>query len=309
MSNPLKDRPEHSAAHFGDARDHWWNDDFLAFLARRWGLDQMQAPAVLDVGCGVGHWSRFLARALSPGAWFVGIDREPAWARESTTRARKAGLATRARYCVGAAESLPFSDGVFDVVTCQTVLIHVRHPAAVLAEMVRVTRPGGLVLAAEPTNAGGLLIDAIALGQPSEAAAALVNLLLTCSRGKKALGKGDDLIGESLPGLFTRAGLRDIEIRQNDRPASLLPPYASPAQRAAVDEDVEAADDGRPLWDEATTRQYWLAGGGEPSRFAALWDSALTQQRAIAAGIRAGTFTRAGASFFYLVCGRQLSRD
>jgi SAM-dependent methyltransferase len=305
MGNLLKNRPEHSAQHFGDARDHWWNGDSLGLLGRRWGLDHADVRAILDVGCGVGHWSRLLAGLVPPHARFVGIDREPGWAREATARATAAGLAPRSAFCVGAAESLPFPDGVFDLVTCQTLLIHVRDPAVVLAEMVRVTRPGGLVVAAEPTNAASPLIDAVALGQTPGDAAALVSLLLTCQRGKRALGRGDDLIGESLPGLFARASLRDIEVRQNDRPASLVPPYASPAERATVDEELDADAGARPVWDEATTRSYWLAGGGEEARFASLWEIALAQRRAVAAGLRAETFTRAGGTLFYVVCGRR----
>jgi SAM-dependent methyltransferase len=305
MANPLKGRSEHSAVHFGEARDHWWNADSLALLARRWGLDGASVGKVLDVGCGVGHWARLLAGVVPAHARFVGIDREPGWAREAAVRATAAGMAPRAALCVGAAESLPFPDGVFDLVTCQTLLIHVRDPAQVLAEMVRVTRPGGLVVAAEPTNAAGPLIDAVALGQSPDEAAALVSLLLTCERGKKELGKGDDLIGESLPGLFARASLRDIEVRQNDRPASLVPPYRSVAERATVDEELDADADDRAIFDEATTRRYWLAGGGEPARFEPLWAAALSQRRALAAGLREGTFSRAGGSLFYLVCGRR----
>jgi SAM-dependent methyltransferase len=305
MGNPLKGRPEHSAEHFGDERDYWWNHDSLGLLARRWGLDQASVRTVLDVGCGVGHWSRLLAGLIPSHARLIGIDLEPAWAREAEARATTGGLAARAAFCVGVAESLPFGDGVFDLVTCQTVLIHVKDPARVLAEMVRVTRPGGLVVAAEPTNAASPLIDAVALGQSPEDAGALLGLLLTCQRGKKALGKGDDLIGESLPGLFARASLQGIEVRQNDRPAVLVPPYASAAERATVEEELDADARARPIWDEATTRRYWLAGGGEPGRFDRLWATALAQRQAVAARLRGGTFSRAGGSLFYVVCGRR----
>ncbi len=56
--------------------------------------------------------------------------------KEAAERAAAAGLGRRFSYRVGTAESLPFQAASFDVVTCQTLLIHVRDPGAVLAEMV-----------------------------------------------------------------------------------------------------------------------------------------------------------------------------
>lgn len=302
MANPFSGRTEHSAEYFNDARDHWWHRDYLALAGRRWQLEE--ARTILDVGSGVGHWSRELAR-LAPAARIEGIEREPRWVEEATARAAAAGLAARTRYRVGTAEALPFEDGAFDVVTCQTVLIHVRDPGAVLAEMVRVTRPGGLVIAAEPTNQTAPLVDAIALGQSAETAGALVAFLLACQRGKKALGLGDNTLGEALPALFAGAGLRDVDVRQNDRPAVLVPPYASDAERATYEEDMETAERERGIWDLATTRRYWLAQGGDEARFDELWALALDQRRRVAAALRAGTFTRAGGTLFYLVSGRR----
>ena len=197
MGNELKNRPEHSAEYFGDTRDHWWNGDYIEMVARHWRLEGMRS--VLDVGCGVGHWGRVLAAVLPSDARLVGVDREQAWVDEATKRATAAGLSPRFSYRLGSAERLPFDDGTFDVVTCQTLLIHVADPAAVLAEMVRVTRPGALIVAAEPTNIAGSLVSGIALGEPPTITASLAYLFLACQQGKKALGEGDNLLGESLP--------------------------------------------------------------------------------------------------------------
>src|ERR1700690_1896221 len=162
--NALKGRPEHSAESVGDTRDHWWNDDFIQMVAKRWRLES--ARSILDVGCGIGHWSRVLARIVDHPARLVGIDRGPRWLEEAARRAAAAGLSQRCSYAEGVAESLPFQDGAFDIVTCQTLLIHVRNPAAVISEMVRVTRPRGLVIVAEPTNAASPLVESIALADP-----------------------------------------------------------------------------------------------------------------------------------------------
>ena len=138
----------HSADDFGEPRDFGWNADFIALMARRWQLEAVHVA--LDVGAGVGHWGRLLLPHLAPDARVFGIDREDTWIREAHRRAEQAGLADRLSYRLGDAERIPFHDGTFDLVTCQTVLIHVPDPRAVLREMMRVLKPGGRVAVAEP---------------------------------------------------------------------------------------------------------------------------------------------------------------
>ena len=85
MSDDLTRLPHHSAMWFGDSRDYWWNEDFLPLLAARWTLAEHRD--VLDVGCGVGHWGRIIARFLPSDARMLGVDREPEWIRIAEERA------------------------------------------------------------------------------------------------------------------------------------------------------------------------------------------------------------------------------
>jgi len=75
----------------------------------------------------------------------TGIDREPNWVEHASKRAAARGLDGRFSFRQGEAERLPFPDDSFDLTTCQTVLIHLSDPGAAIAEMLRVTKPGGLV--------------------------------------------------------------------------------------------------------------------------------------------------------------------
>jgi 2-polyprenyl-3-methyl-5-hydroxy-6-metoxy-1,4-benzoquinol methylase len=302
MGNELKGLPAHSSEYFGDTREHWWHDDFVAMVAARWRAPEIKT--VLDVGCGVGHWGRVLARVLPPDAVLTGIDREALWVEKAAERAAAAGLSGRASYRRGTAEALPFDAGTFDLVTCQTLLMHVRDPAAVLGEMVRVTRPGGLVLVAEATNLAGPLLQSIAVGNSPETTASLMQFQLVCERGKKILGEGDNQIGEALPRLLHDAGLKSVEIRQNDRPSPLLPRYEAPPQRAEVEELFDGVARSLWIWDEATTRRYFLAGGGGADAFRDCWTAALEQGRRIADAVRAKTYSLAGGGLFYLAWGR-----
>jgi ubiquinone/menaquinone biosynthesis C-methylase UbiE len=64
----------------------------------------------------------------------------------------------QSNYQLGTAEAIPFPDSYFDMVTCQTVLIHVKDITIALNEMLRVLKPGGLLAVAEPNNLVSRLI-------------------------------------------------------------------------------------------------------------------------------------------------------
>lgn len=306
MGNEFKNLGTHSAEYFGDARDFWWNEDYLRWLLGRWRIDETRT--VLDVGCGVGHWGRLLGRVLPEECSFTGVDREPLWAEKASARAGAAGLSHRFRYQVGRAEELPFEENSFDLVTCQTVLMHLRDPGAALREMFRVTRPGGVVLVAEPTHlVAPVLLDAIALNEPAESMAALVRFQLHCQHGKAKSGEGNDLIGEALPALFAAAGLREIEIRLNDRVNPLVPPYESDFAKALVDEAKDLSNRERWMWDRATTRRYFVAGGGEDGAFEAGWQMILAFQRRVTIALAEGSYASAGSGTNYIIRGRKPS--
>ena len=305
MANELKGLPNHSAEYFGDTRDFWWHDDQLSALAAQWRLAEVSS--VLDVGCGVGHWGRTLARVLPTNARVTGVDRDPLWIQKATERARAAALAERFQYAVAPAETLPFESGSFDLVTCQTLLMHVAEPARVVAELTRVTRPGGLVVVAEGAPISGITLDSVALGDTPEVTAELVRFQLTCDRGKRLAGEGDNNIGDALPRLLLAAGLKAIDVRLNTGCWALQPPYDSPFERAQVSELLDAAERGLFVWDEATTHRYFVAGGGDERTFAAHWQRALEQLQRVAAAVRAGSHARAGGSLFFIAWGRRPS--
>jgi ubiquinone/menaquinone biosynthesis C-methylase UbiE len=95
---------------------------------------------VLDIGCGDGG---DLAALEEFGARAVGVD-----ASESAVRAARAAVPS-AQVEVADAVALPFAPDTFDACRCDRTLQHVADPAGALAEMVRVTRPGGVVVVCE----------------------------------------------------------------------------------------------------------------------------------------------------------------
>jgi SAM-dependent methyltransferase len=304
MANEFATDSKHSAEYFGDSRNYWWNDDFLALALRRWAADNIRD--VLDVGCGVGHWSRAWARVLPPEVKFTGVDREPTWAEKAAEGSRRAGFGVRARYLAAPAEALPFPDHSFDFVTCQTVLIHVADVSRVLSEMKRVTRPGGLIVAAEPNNAAVVTVeDALGVGLPVDQAVRLVGFHLTCLRGKAALGLGDETIGRDLPRLFHQAGLENISVCQNEKACPMFPPYATPRERALIEELTDWASRDFWIWSRDHTSRYFAAGGGLRGDFEPNWGLARDLTKQVASALKAGKYSCGGGALFYLVAGRK----
>lgn len=302
MDTEPESRRPHSAEYFGEDRDHWWDADFVSVLVKRWGI--AESRRVLDVGCGVGHWGRVLMPHLPAGATLVGVDREAEWVEKAGATAAARGLGGRMTYVRGEAERLPFPDGSFDLATCQTVLIHVPDPAAVIREMVRVVRPGGRVLVAEPNNmAGTQLVGGLRAGEPVEQRLAMTRFQLVCERGKAALGEGDNSVGERAPGMFLRAGLADVSVCQSSRASPLLPPYESPAARALRAQVLDWASRDFWVWSREDTRRYFLAGGGGGAEFDGLWTLAMRLAQEEAQALRDGTYDGPGGLVCYLIVG------
>lgn len=295
----------HSAAYFGAIRDFWWNSDHLSLCARRLGLERV--GSVLDVGAGVGHWGRLLATVLPERATVTGIDREPAWVEEAGRRAAAAGLGERFRYLRASAEELPFEDASFDLVTCQTLLIHVADPLHAIREMARVVRPGGLVLASEPNNRSlALLGSSASAGMGVDELLEVARFLVTCERGQVVLGLGDNSVGDLVPGLFAEAGLADVRAWLSDRVSLAVPPYETEEQQVLVEQYVEdASGDLVYGWTREQARGYFAAGGGSEAEFGAAWERRLAESRRDAGAIERGEFHTAGGGILYLVAGRR----
>jgi SAM-dependent methyltransferase len=307
MGNELKGHAGHSGEYFGDTRDHWWNRDFLRLMAERWKLDDVRD--VLDVGCGVGHWGRILGSVMASDVRVTGIDREPSWVALAAERARAEGLEGRFTYRQGEARSLPFPDDTFDLTTCQTVLIHLPDPSAAIAEMMRVTKPGGLVAVAEPNNlTESLLLDSITNRAGIEEILDLVRLQLTCERGKVALGEGDNSLGDRVPGLFVSAGLVEVEVHVNDKATAVFPPYATEAQKAFTEDARDRVARKLWNWSETEARRLFLAGGGDPARFESSFARAFESRENIVRGLEDGSFHGIVGGEFYLVAGRKPRR-
>ena len=131
----------------------WFNQviDNLQFRALRRALaiaTILPGARFLDLGCGTGRWVR---RYTELGFSAVGVDATPGMLRIARSHR------TRVPLVVGLAQSLPFSDSVFDCLSDITVIQHIPYDlqSTALQEMVRVLRPGGQMILLELTRGQG----------------------------------------------------------------------------------------------------------------------------------------------------------
>jgi SAM-dependent methyltransferase len=128
-------------------------EEFFARLAIKPGA------RLLDVGCGAGQLALIAARN---GAKATGCDIATNWIEKARARAAAEGL--EADFEEGDAESLPYLDAQFDVVTSLFAAMFAPRPERVAAELVRVCRPGGLIAMGNwtPTGFVGQMFKTIA---------------------------------------------------------------------------------------------------------------------------------------------------
>jgi len=120
--------------------------DFEQRLALGPWLKVPPRTRILDVGCGVGRWSRYLA---ARGAMVTGVDISPTMIAEARRRAVAEGVAGRCRFDVTDISALDVQ-GEFDLVLGVTVLQHILDPIALRAALMglrsRLAPDGRIVL-------------------------------------------------------------------------------------------------------------------------------------------------------------------
>lgn len=96
---------------------------------------------LLDIGCGAGHTSAYVAQHY--GCKVTGVD----ISAEALDRAKalhgREPYFERMSFALADANHVPYSDGHFDVVLCESVLFFINDKEAALKEMSRVLKPGG----------------------------------------------------------------------------------------------------------------------------------------------------------------------
>jgi ubiquinone/menaquinone biosynthesis C-methylase UbiE len=106
---------------------------------------------VLEIGCGSGGFTPFIARAVEPEGEVAALDVQPAMLDQLRRKLGQPGCADIRNVAIHnhSARDLPFEDGVFDAALMVTVLQEIPDRPRALAEVMRVLKPGGTLAVSE----------------------------------------------------------------------------------------------------------------------------------------------------------------
>ncbi|GAP14478.1 methylase [Longilinea arvoryzae] len=167
-----------------------WTEEIRRFVIQQAHLSQ--AHRVLETGCGTGAVLSSMQHLL-PAARFYGIDLRLDYLLAAQE------FAPESQFAGADAASLPVGNACFDAVICHYFLLWVKDPPGILAEMKRVTRPGGTVIALAEPDYGGRIDYPMPLAE------------LGRLQGQSLQMQGaDPFMGRKLSALFHQAGFTDV---------------------------------------------------------------------------------------------------
>lgn len=133
------------------------NSVLRANKKRTFALSDVQVGhIVLDAGCGTGVDALSMAYWVGDTGHVYGIDSSHEMIKTAQNNAEPSGLPIT--FQQSGIYDLPFADNMFDRTRSDKVFQHLRDPQAALAELIRVTKPGGKIIIADPDH-DSLIID------------------------------------------------------------------------------------------------------------------------------------------------------
>jgi SAM-dependent methyltransferase len=279
-----------------------WLEETVRNLAA-W-LDLRPGMTAVDVGCGLGYLGQTYWRHFGGEGRYFGVDIAPKLLAEGA----RGVTGGRACFIGGSAYALPLPEDFADCVMCQALLVHLEDPERALAEMVRVAKPGGLVLCQELDEVSGLLTRGYeSLPQLDfEEEVILTKGLLRYHRGRIKLGRGDFSFASRVPVTMKALGLTDIGVRVNDLPYYAIPPYDDEIQYDQFEKAkrIYFDEEAYQMWRRGEREAFFAAGGSpqEYDEYRKLIDkrTALTREQ-----LRSGRYSTCKVSHFYVSKGRK----
>ncbi|GLX36000.1 methyltransferase [Streptomyces roseochromogenus] len=145
----------HVQEFFGARAADWdrkFPEDGPAFTAAVGELGVGPGDRVLDAGCGTGRALTPLRAAVGPSGTVLGVD----LTERMLAAAREAGRDADGTLLLADVARLPLRDGSLDAVFAAGLIAHLPDPAANLAELARVVRPGGRLALFHPIGRAAL---------------------------------------------------------------------------------------------------------------------------------------------------------
>jgi SAM-dependent methyltransferase len=211
-----------------------------ALLAEVGLLPGMRA---VDLGCGTGAASRWMAGRVGAGGAVLGVDISEAQLEVARREAQRLGY-SQLQFVHADAYATGLPRAAFDVVYCRFLLCHLAQPEQALREMIALLKPGG-ALVCDDVDVSSIFAD-----PPSSVVDRMRDLMLAVGRSRGV----DYTLGIRLHRLFRAQGLKDPRVR--------------------FDQPVYAKGEGKRFWEYTVLEagpaivQAGLATAGEMERLA-----------------------------------------
>jgi len=201
-------------------RDQMWLPDTVKKYAK-W-LNLKQGMKVADIGCGLGFLGLTYWKYFGRNGVYCGIDISANLINEAKDISKKWAKQGEAIFQVGDAYNLDLEDNSFDLVMCQTLLMHLDKPIKAITEMKRILKPGGTIFCMEPDNLSTTVNPNYSSYEKLTLEEQLVNYKINFYRfkGKKKQKLGDHTIGNKLHMLLHKSSFTEIDLRKK-RPCYL----------------------------------------------------------------------------------------
>ena len=192
-------------------RSLYLNVDYLQFLVEKvWKITKK--VDVVDFGCGYGYLGLVLMPLLPEGSTYTGVD----ISEELIKKGREIfkSVPFDHKFILSSANGVPEKDDTFDIAICNSVLMHIPEPDAVLTEMKRITKNDGMIITCESNwNAVNALlyIDGIKKSKITD-----LGFLQTLFERVQEKTKTDGNIGMKMPVIMARNNIKNIQARISD---------------------------------------------------------------------------------------------
>jgi SAM-dependent methyltransferase len=200
------------------------NADYLEFLVSKvWRIDRHPLK-IAEFGCGYGRFASMLLPLVASGSSYTGFD--SAAALVSKGKEIFAESPYTISFVRGDVHHAPLRSGYFDVTIAHLVLMHSPDPERALREMIRVTRPGGMLITCDANRNGNNAL--LHIDETNEQENSHPELFQAVNRSIRRDSGVDYNIGMKMPVLMRRLGLENVQARMSDSVVLLFPPMDTP---------------------------------------------------------------------------------
>lgn len=267
--------------HIIEQRKFLWREETIDRIAS-W-LELSNGITAVDLGCGLGYLGWTFWPHFGNGSTYIGIDCSIKLLNEAAETAHEWSSGGTALFLNASAYEIPLPDESVDWVMCQTLLMHLEFPEDTIAEMIRISKPGGVIMCMEPDNVSSSMnmISNSVYNPSMREKLEQFKFQMMWAEGRKKLGRGDWGIGDKVPKMMVDLGLTNIDVLYNDTPHFIHPPYETEIQKYRIRnmlENIRDKDDDMKKLHRSEYRECFLAGGGSLSTFYRFIKSAEARQ-------------------------------